>query len=149
MITKLFEPITVGPVTVPNRLVMTAMHLNYTPGGEVTDRLIEFYRARALGGAGFIIVGGAEINDQSSGWDSFLSVKEDTMIAGLSRLTEAVHKEHSVCALQLYHAGAYAFCGFLKGLPVLAPSEYDCAILQGANQSHDTFRHRTCPDGLC
>jgi len=70
VITKLFEPITVGSMTVPNRLVMTAMHLNYTPVGEVTDRLIEFYRARARGGAGLIIIGGAEINDQSAGMDS-------------------------------------------------------------------------------
>ena len=70
MITKLFEPIIVGPMIVPNRLVMTAMHLNYTPGGEVTDRLIEFYRVRSRGEAGLIIVGGAEINDHSAGWDS-------------------------------------------------------------------------------
>jgi len=128
MITKLFEPIAVGLVTIPNRMVMTAMHLNYTPGGEVTDRLIEFYRSRARGGAGLIIVGGAEIDDQSAGWDSFLSVKDDKAIPGLARLTEAIHNEGGLCALQLYHAGAYAFCGKFKGLPVLAPSEYDCAL---------------------
>lgn len=128
MITKLFEPISVGPIIIRNRLVMTAMHLNYTPGGEVTDRLIEFYRARSRGEAGLIIVGGAEINDQSAGWDSFLSIKDDKVIPGLTRLTEAIHKEGGACALQLYNAGAYAFCGFLKQLPVLAPSEYDCAF---------------------
>ena len=40
-----------------NRIVMTAMHLGYTPGGEVTDRLVEFYTLRARGGVGLIIVG--------------------------------------------------------------------------------------------
>lgn len=124
VITKLFEPITAGPMTVPNRLVMTAMHLNYTPTGQVTDRLINFYRARSRGGAGLIIVGGAEINDQSSGMDSMLSIKDDKVIPGFSRFTEAIHKEGGACAVQLYMAGAYSFCAF-KGLPVLAPSEYD------------------------
>ena len=46
---------------------MTAVNLNYTPGGEVTRRFIEFYRARARAGTGLIIVGGAEINDQAAG----------------------------------------------------------------------------------
>jgi len=124
VITKLFEPITVGSMTVPNRLVMTAMHLNYTPVGEVTDKLIEFYRARARGGAGLIIIGGAEINDQSAGMDSMLSIKDDKVIPGLTRFAEAIHKEGGTCAVQLYMAGAYSFCAF-KGLPVLAPSEYD------------------------
>ena len=50
-----------------NRMVMTAIHLSYTPGGEVNDRFIDFYAARARGGAGLIIIGGAQINDQASG----------------------------------------------------------------------------------
>jgi 2,4-dienoyl-CoA reductase (NADPH2) len=33
-----------------NRIVMTAMHLGYTPGGQVTDRLVKFYALRARGG---------------------------------------------------------------------------------------------------
>lgn len=123
LFTKLFSPIAVGPMTLANRLVMTAMHLNYTPTGEVTDQLIDFYRARALGGAGLIIVGGAAINDQACGMDNFLSVKDDAAIPGLTRFAEALHAVHGKIALQLYMAGGYSFCGF-KGLPVLAPSEY-------------------------
>lgn len=61
MISKLFQPISIGPVSLSNRVVMTAMHLKYTPAGEVTDRFIELYKARARGGAAFIIIGGAEI----------------------------------------------------------------------------------------
>ncbi len=45
MINKLFEPISVGPMSLRNRVVMTAINLQYTPGGEVTDRLIDFYAA--------------------------------------------------------------------------------------------------------
>ncbi len=123
MISKLFEPIKIGQITVPNRVVMTAMHLNYTPNGKVNDTFLEFYRARARGGAGLIIVGGAEINEQACGLDFFLSIKDESCIPGLRRLTEAIHKEGAKIGIQLYMAGAYSFCG-LKGLPILAPSEF-------------------------
>ena len=123
MITKLFEPISIGPMSLSNRVVMTAMHLNYTPNGEVTDRFIDFYATRARGGAGLIVIGGAEINDQASGIDLMLSIKDDRYIPGLQRFTEAIHRNGSKAAVQLYMAGAYSFCS-IKGLPILAPSQY-------------------------
>jgi 2,4-dienoyl-CoA reductase (NADPH2) len=123
VLTKLFQPISVGPMELANRVVMTAMHLNFTPGGEVNDRFIDFYAARARGGAGLIIVGGAEIDDQASGIDLMLSIKDDRYVPGLKRYTEAIHQEGGKTAVQLYMAGAYSFCG-MRGLPTLAPSEY-------------------------
>ncbi|MBI5569948.1 MAG: FAD-dependent oxidoreductase [Desulfomonile tiedjei] len=121
--TKLFDPISVGPMALANRVVMPAMHLNYTPGGAVSDQVINFYAARARGGAGLIIIGGAEINDEASGIDLMLSIKDDRYIPGLRSFTEAIHREGGKTAVQLYMAGAYSFAS-LKGLPLLAPSEY-------------------------
>jgi 2,4-dienoyl-CoA reductase (NADPH2) len=123
LITKLFEPISIGPVSLANRVVMTAMHLNYTPNGEMTDRFINFYKARALGGTGLIVIGGAEIDDEASGIDLMLSIKDDRYIPGLRRFTDALHAVGGKVAVQLYMAGAYSFCS-MKGLPLLAPSEY-------------------------
>lgn len=123
MITKLFEPIKIGQVELKNRVVMTAMHLNYTPNGLVNDKFVDFYSARARGGTGLIVVGGTEINDQSSGIDLMLSIKDDSFVPGLKHFTEAIHTAGAKVAVQLYMAGAYSFCS-LKGLPLLAPSEY-------------------------
>ncbi len=123
MLKKLFEPIKIGPMGVPNRVVMTAMHLNYSPNGEVSDQFINFYEARAAGGAGLIIVGGAEINDQAAGIDLMLAIKDDKNIPGLKKFTDTIHKYETRVAVQLYMAGAYSFCS-LKGLPILAPSEF-------------------------
>ncbi len=123
MITKLLEPISIGPVELKNRVVMTAMHLNYTPNGYVSDQFIDFYVARARGGSGLIVVGGAEINDQSSGIDLMLSIKDDSCLPGLRKFTDAIHETETKVAVQLYMAGAYSFCS-LKGLPALAPSEF-------------------------
>ncbi|MGA8832680.1 MAG: FAD-dependent oxidoreductase [Desulfomonilaceae bacterium] len=123
MITKLFEPIKIGPVELKNRVVMTAMHLNYSPNGLVNDQFVDFYTARALGGTGLIVVGGAEINDQSSGVPLMLAIKDDSFVPGLKRFTDGIHEAGAKTAVQLYMAGAYSFCS-LKGLPTLAPSEY-------------------------
>lgn len=54
----LFSPIDINGMALKNRIVMTAMHLGYTPEGKVTDRLVDFYALRAKGGVGLIIVGG-------------------------------------------------------------------------------------------
>ncbi|MGC8603947.1 MAG: FAD-dependent oxidoreductase [Desulfomonilaceae bacterium] len=123
MINKLFEPIKIGQVQLKNRVVMTAMHLNYSPNGLVNDQLIDFYAARARGGVGLLIVGGAEINDQASGSEFMLSIKDDSFVPGLQIFTKAMHEAGAKTAIQLYMAGAYSFCG-LRGLPTLAPSEY-------------------------
>ena len=123
MITRLFEPITLGPMHLSNRVVMPAMALNYTPNGEMTDKFINMYAARARGGTGLIIIGGAEIDDEASGMDLMLSIKDDRFIPGLRRFTDAIHNAGSKVAVQLYMAGAYSVCS-IKGLPLLAPSEF-------------------------
>ncbi len=104
---SLFEPITLNRLELKNRIVMPAMHLNYTPGGKVNDRLVEFYRARAAGGAGLIIVGGCGI-DQWAGGPILISIQDDSDIPGLTRLAQAVHQQGAAVGAQLYMAGAYS-----------------------------------------
>ena len=110
-----------------NRVVLTAMHMNYTPAGVVTDQFTNFYTTRARGGVGLMIVGGAEIDDEASGMDTFLSIKDDKFVPGLKSFVDAVHDAGGKVAVQLYMAGAYSFAS-LKGLPVLAPSSYVSAF---------------------
>lgn len=97
-----------------NRIVMTAMHLGYTPEGEVTDRLIDFYTQRAKGGVGFIIVGGCSI-DEYGGMLSMISIRDDHYIPGLKRLTESVQNAGAKIAAQLYQAGRYTHSAMIGG----------------------------------
>jgi 2,4-dienoyl-CoA reductase (NADPH2) len=97
-----------------NRIVMTAMHLGYTPGGKVTDRLIEFYALRARGGVGLIIVGGCTI-DAWAGMADMISVKDDSFLPGLERLVSAVKAGGAKIAAQLYQAGRYAHSSMIGG----------------------------------
>ncbi len=103
----LLSPLTVNQLTLRNRIVLPAMHLNYTPGGKVSDQLVSFYAERAKGGAGLMIVGGCVIDDWAGG-PMFVSIKKDDDIEGLSRLAEAAHDHGAAIGVQLYMAGAYS-----------------------------------------
>ncbi len=117
----LFKPVRIGKLELPNRVVMTAMHLNYTPGGKVSERLIAFYEERARFGLSLAIVGGCTV-DEYSGSPDMLSLKDDADMDGLKRLAEAVHRAGGHLFAQLYHAGAYAHSVFLGGKQALSPS---------------------------
>lgn len=116
----LFQSLSLGNLTLANRIMMPAMHLGYCPTGEVTDQLIEFYRLRAKGGAGLIIVGGCGIDKIGNTW-GMIQVDEDRFIPGLQRLAEAVQTEGSKIMAQLYQSGRYAVSA-LTGQPAVAPS---------------------------
>ena len=111
---NLFSPITIRSMSLRNRIVMTAMHLGYTPASEVTDRLIAFYRARASGGAGLIIVGGCVI-DEFGGMLGMIGIRDDCFIPGLEKLTAAVKGEGAGIAAQLYQAGRYTHSVMIGG----------------------------------
>jgi 2,4-dienoyl-CoA reductase-like NADH-dependent reductase (Old Yellow Enzyme family)/thioredoxin reductase len=110
----LFSPIRINSMALKNRIVMTAMHLGYTPGGKVTDRLVEFYAQRARGGAGLIIVGGCTI-DAWAGMADMMSIKDDAFLPGLERLASAVKAGGAKIAAQLYQAGRYAHSSMIGG----------------------------------
>lgn len=116
----LWSPGQIGSLTVRNRLVMTPMHLGYCPTGEVTDQLIEFYRVRARGGAGLIIVGGCAI-DRAGKAFNMIQLDHDNFITGLQRLTGAIQAEGTKVFAQLYHAGRYASSA-ITGVRPVAPS---------------------------
>ncbi|MFH1930493.1 MAG: FAD-dependent oxidoreductase [Pseudomonadota bacterium] len=110
----LFSSIKINTMELKNRIVMTAMHLGYTPVGEVTDRLIDFYALRAKGGVGLIIVGGCPI-DEFGGMASMICIHDDRYIPGLKQLTDAVKKNGAKIAAQLYQAGRYTHSAAIGG----------------------------------
>jgi len=114
----------IGNLRLKNRIAMSAMHLNYTPDGSVTDGLIAFYAERAKGGAALITVGGCII-DELSGEQSMINISDDKYIPGLKKLTDKIHEYETCIAAQLYHAGRYANSDgylFSIGRQPLAPS---------------------------
>lgn len=110
----LFSPIRINHMHLTNRIVMTAMHLGYTPKGEVTDQLVEFYAERSRGGVGLIIVGGCPV-DEYGGMAGMVSLNHDRFIPGLQKLTRAVKGGGARIAAQLYQAGRYTHSAMIGG----------------------------------
>jgi 2,4-dienoyl-CoA reductase (NADPH2) len=118
---NLFSPIQINNMLLKNRIVMTAMHLRYTPEGEVTEKLVNFYVRRAQGGVGLIVVGGCRI-DELGGMSTMIGIDEDRYIPGLAHLSEAVHQGGSKIAAQLYQAGRYTHSDLLGGKTPISAS---------------------------
>ena len=110
----LFSPIAINRLVLKNRIVMSAMHLGYATGGEVTDRLVNFYAARARGGVGLIIVGGCPIDPYGSMAD-MIAIYDDRFLSGLEKLTHVVHAEGAGIVAQLYQAGRYTHSSMIGG----------------------------------
>ena len=117
----LFSPITIQNMELKNRIVMTAMHLGYTPQGEVTDQLVNFYVERARGGVGLAVVGGCPI-DEFGGMVGMIALYDDRFIPGLTRLTDAVKDHGAKIAAQLYQAGRYTHSAMIGGQKPISAS---------------------------
>jgi 2,4-dienoyl-CoA reductase-like NADH-dependent reductase (Old Yellow Enzyme family)/thioredoxin reductase len=100
----LFQPLSLGPLVLRNRIVMTAMSTRFAgPRGQVTERLIEYYAARAAGGTALITVEEACIHPLLPHVKNALGVHGDHLIPGLSRLTGRIHDEGALASLQIGH----------------------------------------------
>ncbi|MBW2308329.1 MAG: FAD-dependent oxidoreductase [Deltaproteobacteria bacterium] len=103
---KLLTPINVGNITLKNRMVMPAMATNFgNVDGSVSQRLIEYYRARARGGVGLITVEFTAIAFNGRFTRNQLRIDHDRFVEGLSRLVDAIHKDGAHTVLQLHHSG--------------------------------------------
>ncbi len=101
-------PGVIGPVSIKNRLVRAAtFEQGATDKGEVTDFLVELYRALAKGGVGLIITGHAAVHPRGYGNPRMMRIADDTYLPGVSRIAKAVHGVGNDCKifLQLNHAG--------------------------------------------
>lgn len=116
----LFDPLQIKSLTLPNRIIMSALDLGYCPDGQVNSRLINFYEQRARGGAGLIMIGGTAI-DPHGVYGGFVSIHDDSYTNGHRKLTQRVKQHGARIGLQLFHSGAYSL-GFKNGQEVVAPS---------------------------
>ncbi|MDO8567399.1 MAG: FAD-dependent oxidoreductase [Dehalococcoidales bacterium] len=132
--TRLMEPGKIGKLEIKNRIVMAAMGTGMAGlWGEVTDNLIEWYRARAKGGAGLIMTGACQTAtaiDQLRLAQPQLRMDDDKHVAGMRELVEVVHQAGAKAGIQLSSGmGAQARGGswlvgraYVDDIPAVAPS---------------------------
>jgi 2,4-dienoyl-CoA reductase-like NADH-dependent reductase (Old Yellow Enzyme family)/thioredoxin reductase len=97
---RLFEPGFIGTLRVKNRIIMAPMITHYiTKEGGVSEQQMDYYAARAKGGAGVIVTENAYTNFR--GPLGRLLINSDKFIPGLSKLAEAIHKNGAKAVIEL------------------------------------------------
>lgn len=122
---KLLEPITINGMVMPNRFVRSATHDGFsTVGGEITDESVAFIEDLAKGGVGLIVVGFAYVTSTGQAVPDQNALYDDRFIAGMRRVTDAVHKYDSKVALQIGESGSQSVIAQQKGIQTLGPSAF-------------------------
>lgn len=89
---SLFLPISIGQISLENRIVMAPMVINFaTEDGAITKEFCDFYIARAEGGVGLIIVGATYVHPDGKGFKNQLGIHHDALIPSLSKLCQRLH----------------------------------------------------------
>lgn len=105
----IFQPLHVGSLTLPNRVVMTTVKLGYaTAAGEVTDRHVAFYARRAQGRVGLLTTEPLYIAKSGRELATQLGIHEDALVSGLARLVDSVHAAGGRIMAHVNHAGRVA-----------------------------------------
>ena len=99
----ILNPITLGRVTIPNRVVRASHLTQYSQRGEVSDKFIAYHEARARGGVGLSILESASVDRAVS--PAPLDASSDRCIDGFSRVAEAMHRHDMRVFAQLFHGG--------------------------------------------
>jgi 2,4-dienoyl-CoA reductase-like NADH-dependent reductase (Old Yellow Enzyme family) len=127
---KLFEPLNIGSMRIPNRVMVPAMvtHL-CKEDGVVTQDTIARYVAYAAGGAGLIVVEAMAIHEVKSG--PLLRISDDRYLPGLRALTDRVHAtSDSKIVPQIIHFLKVARSGWRQTADMLSVAEIDRIVEQ-------------------
>jgi N-ethylmaleimide reductase len=118
----LFTPIAVGPLEVPNRIVMAPLTRSRAAAGNVPTTLNALYYAQRTS-AGLIIAEATQVTPEGQGYISTPGIHSAEQVKGWRCVTDAVHACGGRIVLQLWHVGRISHQSFQPGgkLPV-APS---------------------------
>lgn len=108
----LLSPLDLGFTQLRNRVLMGSMHTGLEEEKGGFDKLAAFYAERARGGVGLIVTGGIAPNLRGRLVPHGSQLSFVWQVAKHRKVTEAVHAEGGKIALQILHAGRYAYHPF-------------------------------------
>ncbi|RBP80674.1 2,4-dienoyl-CoA reductase (NADPH2) [Rhodobacter sp. 140A] len=104
----MLAPLDLGHVVLKNRVLMGSMHTNLEETGD-WNRVAEFYAERARGGVGLMVTGGMAPNREGGVFPGAAGLFTPEDIAHHRLVTERVHAAGGRIAMQILHAGRYAY----------------------------------------
>ena len=118
----LFSPMKIGNMTIKNRCVMTAAELAVGQiNGAATERMMDYYEARAKGGVGLIITGCCRIDDMNPASFTQLGMTHDYQIEPMREMVNRVHRHGAKLCVQLHHAGRQGYGCCNNSFPLIIP----------------------------
>jgi len=115
------EPLRVGALTLPNRIIMAPLTRCRAGAGRVpTDLMVEYYTQRAS--AGLILSEATAVDPMGVGYPDTPGIWSEEQVAGWKKITTAVHAAGGRMFLQLWHVGRISDPVYLNGALPVAPS---------------------------
>lgn len=105
MFDHLFSPLPLGKVILPNRICFLAHRTNFADKGRLNERHIAYYRQRAQGGCGLIILGELSIHPNDRPWEAMIEAYGSHAVDDFQRLTRAIHEYDTPVFAQFNHHG--------------------------------------------
>ncbi len=124
IVSPIFTPVTIGPVTLRNRVIRSAAFENMAYGNSPSQDLYDYHVAVARGGVGMTTLAYASVNRSGLSFDGQLWMREE-IVPGLRRITDAVHAAGAKCSIQLGHCGNMTHRSTCGCLPVGASSGFN------------------------
>ena len=119
--TTIFDPITLGDLKLPNRIIMAPLTRCRADEGRVPNALMaEYYVQRAS--AGLIISEATSVTPMGVGYPDTPGIWSNDQVRGWSNITKAVHAAGGRIVLQLWHVGRISHPSYLNGETPVAPS---------------------------
>ncbi len=120
----IFSPMSIGPVTLRNRVIRSAAFENMAYGNSPSQDLYDYHVAVARGGVGMTTLAYASVNRSGLSFDGQLWMRE-AIVPGLKRITDAVHAAGAKCSIQLGHCGNMTHRATCGCMPVGASSGFN------------------------
>ena len=118
----LYSPVTLGPYTFKNRLVMSPMTRSRALGNVPDELMVEYYKQRASS-AGLIVTEGTSPSPNGLGYPRIPGIFSAAQVAGWKKITDAVHSKGAKIFVQLMHTGRIGHPNNLpQGAAVVGPS---------------------------
>ncbi|MBW2193426.1 MAG: NADH:flavin oxidoreductase, partial [Deltaproteobacteria bacterium] len=107
----LFNPIQIGQMSAKNRLLMSAMSINFgvDDSGHVTEQLTEYFVARARGGVGMMLLGGGAVHPTGLELPDLPRLWDDNCVPPLKKMVDSIRPFDARFGVQLMHGGRQSY----------------------------------------
>ena len=104
IVSPIFTPVRIGPVTLRNRVIRSAAFENMAYGNRPSQDLKDYHVAVSRGGVGMTTLAYASVNRSGLSFDGQLWMREE-IVPALREITDAIHEQGAKASIQLGHCG--------------------------------------------